>query len=496
MTPRRLLRVACVTSLLASISLVSAGPASAATITVTTTADEYGTGAGCSLREAIQAINQEAAFGGCPAGMAKDRIDLPQGIYTLTLGGIGEDLNATGDLDLNADLSIRGDAAGTTEIVGMGDRVIEVHSASPSVIQDVTVRGGSGVGPGGGIYVPDGPVDLTLRRVILGPNSATFGGGLYVQAGGPAVAAVAVVDSTIVDNSAGEAGGGILSSGGGAEVTVERSLITENLAATFGDGVAEYGSVTIRDSTIANNGFGVVGDQGGGIYSQTEATLENVTMIDNEGGAASNTGGHLYQNGGTLTVRNVLMDESPISGACANIGNGANYFDQGTNLIEASGSCQGFTQSNALGLGTLGPEGGPTESVPISAGSDARGDADDAYCGSTDQRGVPRPNGSCDVGAYQFETCFGVPVNRVGTPGGDVLAGDPVDRDESFLMLGGNDRVRAGAGVDTACGGSGRDKLLGGAGRDKLDGDAGKDLCNGQGGRDQGRACERVRSIP
>jgi len=49
---------------------VFATPARAATITVTTTADEYGAGAGCSLREAIRAANSNAAFGGCSAGAA------------------------------------------------------------------------------------------------------------------------------------------------------------------------------------------------------------------------------------------------------------------------------------------------------------------------------------------------------------------------------------------------------------------------------------------
>ena len=40
-------------------------PAHAGTIQVTTTGDELGTGAGCSLREAIQSANQGSGFGGC-----------------------------------------------------------------------------------------------------------------------------------------------------------------------------------------------------------------------------------------------------------------------------------------------------------------------------------------------------------------------------------------------------------------------------------------------
>ena len=39
----------------------------------------------CSLREAITAANDDAAFGGCSAGSGADTIFLPAGIYTLTI---------------------------------------------------------------------------------------------------------------------------------------------------------------------------------------------------------------------------------------------------------------------------------------------------------------------------------------------------------------------------------------------------------------------------
>jgi CSLREA domain-containing protein len=51
-------------------------PASAVTITVTTTLDEWNEGPDCGLREAIQAANTNAAFGGCPAGTGPDTIQV------------------------------------------------------------------------------------------------------------------------------------------------------------------------------------------------------------------------------------------------------------------------------------------------------------------------------------------------------------------------------------------------------------------------------------
>jgi len=58
--------------LIAAATLGSSGLAVAAepdaTITVTTVQDELNSSVPCSLREAIQAANQNTAVGGCPAG--------------------------------------------------------------------------------------------------------------------------------------------------------------------------------------------------------------------------------------------------------------------------------------------------------------------------------------------------------------------------------------------------------------------------------------------
>ena len=92
--------------------LAPASMASAAIITVTTTNDEYGTGPGCSLREAVGAAGTDSAFGGCPAGSGDDVISLPAGTYVLTQTGPGEDLNVTGDLDIYSTMTISGAGAG------------------------------------------------------------------------------------------------------------------------------------------------------------------------------------------------------------------------------------------------------------------------------------------------------------------------------------------------------------------------------------------------
>src|SRR5439155_6818244 len=77
-----------VRGVICAASLLVSGPARAATITVTTTAEDVSANdPGCSLREAIIAANRGTAKAGCPAGDAgtPDTIVLQAGAtYTLT----------------------------------------------------------------------------------------------------------------------------------------------------------------------------------------------------------------------------------------------------------------------------------------------------------------------------------------------------------------------------------------------------------------------------
>src|SRR5690349_15218016 len=141
--------VACVLALPAG--------ASAATIAVTGTGDEISTNGRCSLREAVQAANTDAAVNECAAGSGADVISVPSGTYKLTIAGAGEAANQTGDLDVSTDVTITGAGAGHTIVDGNGiDRVLDVTTGTTVVFEKLTVTGGrtpAGLAspPGGGI---------------------------------------------------------------------------------------------------------------------------------------------------------------------------------------------------------------------------------------------------------------------------------------------------------------------------------------------------------
>jgi CSLREA domain-containing protein len=155
--------------------------ATAATLTVNTTADEFNAGGSCSVREAIQAANTNQNFGGCVGsgsyGLA-DIINVPAGNYLLTRYGSYNDSNTSGDFDIAGNVRIVGAGAPQTVIRGDGesDRIFHILSGNVT-IEGMILRDGFMVSgnAGGGIRSEPGSIS-TLNRLVIGPNTADGNG--------------------------------------------------------------------------------------------------------------------------------------------------------------------------------------------------------------------------------------------------------------------------------------------------------------------------------
>ncbi|MBM4112305.1 MAG: hypothetical protein FJ253_02850 [Phycisphaerae bacterium] len=125
---------------------------------------------------------------------------------------------------------------------------------------------------GGAIYLEGtSNIDL-LRCVFLDNDSDSSGGAVAVNAG-----TADVVSCRFHGNAAGPAGnGGALAAGGTTTVTISNSLVVDNEAGNIGGGVHSAGSITIRSSTIAFNAapFG-----GSGVVFASGATGQMVNSI-------------------------------------------------------------------------------------------------------------------------------------------------------------------------------------------------------------------------
>ncbi|HPO59316.1 MAG TPA: CSLREA domain-containing protein, partial [Anaerolineaceae bacterium] len=212
-----------------SISIQPAAAQAGVEIPVTTTADVIADDSACSLREAVLAANSDSPVGGCPAGSGADTILLPAGTYTLALPGRTEDDGRTGDLDIHADLTLRGAGADLTVIDGARlDRILQVHAGQVLIAGLALTNGQAGEHsqeerePGGAVHNAG---TLTLEDVLVtrnfNENMLGYAGGLFNSG------SLTLLRSRVVDNwTEHEGGGGGIWNEG--ELLVEDSLLDQN----------------------------------------------------------------------------------------------------------------------------------------------------------------------------------------------------------------------------------------------------------------------------
>jgi CSLREA domain-containing protein len=354
----------------------------------------------CSLREAIIAANADAGA---------DTITIPAGTYTLAITGAGENESATGDLDVEGELILRGAGAAETIIDGNAlDRVLDIRLDASTTIEGLTIRNGSAITTGnvvgGGIYNNG---TLTLTEIVIVDNVANAGGGVF------SLRTLTLVHTTVRGNQAIAAGitnpqgGGIFNRG---TLRIEQSTLhsnstpTEAVASQGGAIWNEGGDLTITNSTLSSN----TSRSGGGLGNQNAtARLTNITLAANR---ASDGGG--VQSfvcatcSGSVTLTNTLLADNGSSNCSGNriVSDGGNLDDTAT--------C-GFGATDVAGvaaqLGPLQDNGGATLTHAPGAASPALDAGLPGACPATDQRGLARPqdaNGdgvaACDIGAVEL----------------------------------------------------------------------------------------------
>jgi hypothetical protein len=316
-------------SLAVATLLAAPGAAQAVPITVTPGLADYdhvAADGACSLREAVTAANQNAANAtDCTDGaLDVDVIVLPAGTLALDTNGGDEEGNANGDLDIDlaaGPVTLDGaDAApGTTVTTSVDDpapqRIIHspVDSTNTLTLRDVTITGGdeTATSVGGGVAMAANNNRLVIDHSAITGNAArNAGGGVFSGAGS---AEVFVNNSVIRDNQVtGEAsiaqGGGIRAVG---EMTVTKSVIEGNTVtstSTTSGHVAEGGGIhvdlqttseelVIRDSAIVSNHVQVTPSpptaaaQGGGVNSRSPVEITNSTFSGNSVSSAAEARG-------------------------------------------------------------------------------------------------------------------------------------------------------------------------------------------------------------
>jgi CSLREA domain-containing protein len=315
-----------------------------------------GTGV-CTLRAAIQEANALAGA---------DEIRLKSAVYRLAPGS-GEDLAATGDLDITDSVTIKGKGAALTVVDGShSDRVFHVIGPGPVVnFVGLKVQNGSlGTGDfaGGGIFNFGATVIVNSCIITNNVFIAQAGGGILSMNGN-----LKVVSSRVIQNGlyygGGPAGGGGIASYNDLSLKIIRTKVADNFVFNLGDtvatndiafgggiGISGTGTVKIKDckilgnvadswttDTFASSGAGLhmsdvpnaniintkiannicsgLGEYGGGVFAlSTNATFSGCLITENStlGGLFGEGGGMYLENGGTASMTITITNLSSV----------------------------------------------------------------------------------------------------------------------------------------------------------------------------------------
>jgi hypothetical protein len=418
----------------------------------------------CSLREAMKAADDHPGHDDVVvrpgryelelpgSGLYEGSLDLVQGVTvrakgrrnpTIDANGLDQVITAWANLTSGESFEIRGltltgGVAGPVSANRGG--AISTSSEDKFALAGVTIRGnsasqGGGVanhssaltitnskirdneaGQGGGIYLTlsGNSPSVVIRDSLVAGNEASFGGGVYSLS-----PELTILRSTIDGNAADEGGGLDLVSGPTAQpMTAIRSSTISGNSARKGGGILTDGNqpspgqqtpvASLLNSTVALNHTSA---EGGGIMADNAATvtLDQATIAYNtadddnlNGGVA----GGIYQHSGAIFSLADSIVAKNVVGSSGTAAQCEGTFEPSAGAVveaQPTGTCtvpgSSFGVGDAL-IGTLGDNGGPTETIKLLAGSPAIGFSHEG-CPKKDQRGVKRPAQDCDSGAFE-----------------------------------------------------------------------------------------------
>lgn len=341
----------------------------------------------------------EVASGG---NLQIDHVELSDGLDVLSNVGGGGIYNA-GSLTITSSTLFNDSTAN-----GVGGAIYNVGTLT---VASSTLASNNALGGGGAIYsdrAATGPVSVSSSTIT--GNESSGGGGIATISARP----LTVTASTISDNNGGANGGGIFSGPSTkTPVVVTASTLSGNTAGG-GGGIYTTGGVPliVSESTFSGN---TASEGGGAIDSGGTTTITASTLA---GDSSQGTGSEIT-NQGTTAVSATIVDGAPSVAPTGTLQQNCSgtIKDDGYN-IDTGSSCKFTSAQNSLNnanpkLGPLQDNGGPAQTMALQTGSAAIDQipltataptAGVGICqGTTDERGVSRPQGSaCDIGAYEL----------------------------------------------------------------------------------------------
>ena len=346
--------------------------------------------------------------------------------------------------------AISGDYLNRIEVIGStftnnsvtdGGGAIATAADSRLTVVNSTFRGNRSGNVGGAIYSL--LTQLSVAGTTFTGNSTTTNGGAILTDGAAAPdkpGTIAVCGATFRNNTAhGSGGGGFFWAYAPQKIIVDRTIFEGNVAATDdanGEGHAgaarlsvslsdkhKSGTLVVQNSSIRSNSSRL---DGGAFYLDCPPLCEirNTTFYKNTtgkfGGAVFGDGHHdknvtyAYNVAGdqggaifgarnvhdnTVFVGNTAGNQWGMAQTCNTAGKGSHVVQWGTKAPDKSGKCaRGVISKDPRLAAPARSRGGTLSMMPAGDSPLLNAGAD---CQTSDQRGVPRKQARCDIGAVQ-----------------------------------------------------------------------------------------------
>ena len=324
------------------LMIASAMSVTAATFTVTTTADS---GAG-SLRQAVLDAN---------ASTDADTIVFDSAVFgSPQIITVATELRISANANTVDTLTIIGPGAELLTISGNGTSrifVTGVNANDTTSISGMTLTKGGGNNGGA---LSNGGI-TTLTNMLFLENVTNSGGAIYNSGNGTTSGVLNIVGCTFTNNETtgtninGD-GGSALENNSSGRVTISNSRMSGGKTRGGGGAIRSEGVMEITDSVIENHTSGGAGngDGGGAIYNTGELTVTNCIVRGNTAGEGTSGGGLV--NEGRMTLINTAVSNNTADARGGGIYHGGTASGDFLNIINS-------TISQNVGNAELGQTG-------------------------------------------------------------------------------------------------------------------------------------------
>ena len=389
--------------------------AQAASIEVTSNLDD---GTDCTLREALTTVNSGTdQLNGCVITGdvlgTNDTVTFSPAVSGQTITTTQGELQITKDVSINpggVNTTIDGNQATSDVMTVTGDGAVDISVT----LNQLTITNGNGHGISVLNSYSQQYVNNTLSASLT--NSTITGNTIYgirVFADRDEVSNVTLTDSTVSGNGFGISTNTAFQAGADANLTLTNSTVSDN----NGLGIyAGYSDVYLTNSTVSGNGGHGIRPFGSGTYLTNSTVSGNsrygiygyISQIGLVNSTVSGNSGFGVSGGSGFTLENSIIANNSVNsqyyGDCDPVGMLA-----GPDTITTT-PCGGATVADPL-LGPLANNGGPTQTHALLAGSPAIDNGTGPRATASDQRGVAA-QGVRDSGAYEFT----VGIETMGRP--------------------------------------------------------------------------------